>query len=235
MPVRAAFFDMGDTLVTTPRLSEDPWRPLVLDAIEGEFGRVPWAEQLYAADIRRPPVDDPYRQETNKWLAKWLEDRAVAFSPADIEKLRITFARPLPPSFVLAPGATGALQWCKERGMTVIVLTNTLSRGDTEAQADFARFGVAELIDDVYTSCTTGWEKPHPALFRRALVRASVLAADSFMVGDRLDLDVAGAMPLGIRAVWLNHGATAATAADPKPDAIIRSLEELPEVLGRWL
>jgi FMN phosphatase YigB (HAD superfamily) len=55
------------------------------------------------------------------------------------------------------------------------------------------------------------------------------------MVGDRLDLDIGGAKALGIRAVWLDHGATVAKVADLRPDAIITSLEELPDVLRVWL
>lgn len=143
MALRAGFFDMGDTLVTTPELETDPWRPLVLNAIERDFGSVWWAEPIYAADIRPRRDAEPYRQETDKWLARWLEDNGVSIGQGELNKLRIAFAQPLPPSFTLAPGASDSLRWCKTRGMNVIVLTNTLSRGDEEAHADFARFGSA--------------------------------------------------------------------------------------------
>ncbi|HEV8230496.1 MAG TPA: HAD family hydrolase [Candidatus Limnocylindria bacterium] len=234
MGLRAVFFDMGDTLVSERRDVGDPWREPVLAAIQRELGPRAWAETLYAADIRRPPVDDPHRQETNRWLAEWLRERGELLGDDEVERLRIAFARPLPAIFSLAAGALESLRWCKARGLAVLVLTNTLSRGDAEARGDFERFGVSDLIDEVITSYSTGWQKPHPAMFERALRHATVSATEACMVGDRLDFDVAGPKALGIRAVWRSH-ALLPPGFVPPPDATIRSLEELPTVLESWL
>lgn len=57
---------MGGTLVATRGDVGDPWREPVLEAIKREFGEPDWAEALYSADIRRPPADEPHRQETNR-------------------------------------------------------------------------------------------------------------------------------------------------------------------------
>ena len=234
MALRAVLFDMGDTLVAERRDVGDPWRGPVLEAIRSEFGSRDWAEALYAADIRRPPSGDPHRQETNRWLSEWLRENAEPLSDEQVERLRIAFARPLPAVFSLAPGARESLRWCKTHGLVAIVLTNTLSRGDAEARADFERLGVADLVNDVITSYSTGWQKPHPAMFERALRRAAAPAPEACMVGDRLDYDVVGPKALGIRAVWKTTSALPPGFAQP-PDAMIRSLEELPAVLQCWL
>jgi FMN phosphatase YigB (HAD superfamily) len=232
--LRAVLFDMGGTLVETRGDVGDPWREPVLEAINREFGAPAWADTLYEADIRRPPAGEPYRQETNRWLADWLRENGETFSKEQVERLRRAFARPIPTVFSLAAGAADALRWCKARELAVIVVTNTISRGDEEARADFGRFGVSDLIDHVVSSYSTGWEKPHRAIFERALGHAGATAAEACNVGDRLDLDIAGAKALGMRAVWLSTSALPPDIATP-PDATIASLIELPRVLGPWL
>jgi FMN phosphatase YigB (HAD superfamily) len=231
--LRGVFFDMGGTLVTYEG-TDDPWRAPVLEAIEHEFGEQWWAEPLYSADIRRPPADDPYRQETERWLGEWLQARGAVLDKDQIARLRLAFARPLPTAFALAAGAADALVWCKASGLAVAVLTNTLSRGDTEVRDDFYRLGLDSLIDHVVTSYSTGWEKPHPAMFERALAEAGITASDACMVGDSLELDMAGAKGAAIRAIWVRARAVA-VPDDARPDLEIQSLRELPNALGPWL
>lgn len=229
--LRAVFFDMGGTLVATDRV--DPWRPAVMDALEREFGRPWWAEPLYAADIRRPPPGDPYRQETNRWLAEWFDAHGERLSDDEVERVRKAFARPLPGVVELTPGADRAVRWCKEHGLFVALLTNTISRGDDEVRGDVRRLGLDGQIDLVVTSYTTGWEKPHRAMFDRALAVADVPAGSACNVGDRLDADVLGAQALGMRAVW-KRPASGSESADVRPDATIDSLAELPAILDAW-
>jgi putative hydrolase of the HAD superfamily len=231
--LRAVFFDMGGTLVTYEG-RDDPWHAPVMQAIEREFGNPSWAEPLYAADIRHPPDGDPHRQQTNRWLAEWLASRGERLGPDAIEKLRKAFARPLPEGFQLARGAADAIAWCKAHGLGVAVLTNTLSRGDEEVRADFMRLGLSDSIDHVLSSYTTGWEKPHPAMFERALDLAGIASAQACMVGDSPELDIAGAKSIGMRAIWVRIG-TGWSGRGPLPDAAVDSLEELPRLLGPWL
>jgi FMN phosphatase YigB (HAD superfamily) len=231
--LRGVFFDMGGTLVTYEG-QDDPWRAPVLDAIEREFGKRWWAELLYAADIRRPPADDPYRQETERWLAEWLDARGVVLDSDEVACLRRAFARPLPAAFALTTGAVGALEWCKAADLTAAVLTNTLSRGDAEVREDLRRLGLDRLVDHVVTSYSTGWEKPHPAMFERALAEAGIAAAEACMVGDDLKVDVAGAKGAGMRAIWM-PAKTAAAREGARPDLEIESLRELPDALAPWL
>jgi len=225
---------MGGTLVGTRDDVGDPWRTPVLAAIHREFGPRAWTEALYAADIRRPRADEPYRQETNRWLAAWLRERGETLTDEQVERLRRAFAQPLPAVFSLAPGAADALRWCKAHDLAVVVVTNTVSRGDEDARGDFDRFGVSDLIDHVVSSYSTGWEKPHHVIFDRALGYADATAAEACNVGDRLDLDIAGPKALGMRAVWVSTRVIPPGFAPP-PDATIPSLQRLPEVLQPWL
>lgn len=64
--------------------------------------------------------------------------------------------------------------------------------------------GLADLVDDVLTSATVGWEKPHPSMFRQAL--ASAGHPDTvIMVGDNPEADVAGALRAGIPALLVRN------------------------------
>ena len=230
--MRAALFDVGGTLLET---RGDPWRPLVLEAIRREFGARPWAETLYDADIRRPAPDDPHRQETNRWLAEWLNANGEELGEADVERLRGAFAAPIDYGPYLCDGAIAALRWCKARGLTVVLITNTLSTGDAEAWRNWRRTEAADVIDHVVTSHSVGWAKPHPAMFERALALAGAPASEAFMVGDDLDVDIAGAGALGIRTVWKRSTDIGLADVKPWPDAVVTSLTELPAVVEPWL
>lgn len=234
MSLRAVLFDMGGTLVATRTDIGDPWREPVMAAIQREFGPRACAEELYRAEIHSLDPNEPHRQETSRWLRNWLQAHGELVDDEEVERLRRAFARPLPAVFSLADGAVDALRWCKQRRLAVVVVTNTISRGDEEARQDFERLGVSELIDHVVSSYSTGWEKPHRAIFDRALRHAGVAATDACNVGDRIDLDVAGPKALGMRAVWVSVDPTAETGA-AAPDATIASLRELPAVLDHWL
>jgi len=116
----------------------------------------------------------------------------------------------------------------------VVLVTNTLSRGDDEVWEDWRRFELADAIDGVVSSHSVGWQKPHRAIYDRALAIAGARAEEAFMVGDRLDADILGAKLLGMRAVWrrTEHDQP---KVDIEPDAIVDDLTELPAVVASWL
>ena len=68
--------------------------------------------------------------------------------------------------------------------------------------------GLGPLIDRVFSSAVTGYEKPHPESHRVAL--GGDPPGECFMVGDNIDSDVLGAEELGLRAILVR---------DPSPNA----------------
>jgi putative hydrolase of the HAD superfamily len=88
----------------------------------------------------------------------------------------------------------------------------------------------------VVSSHSIGWQKPHQAIFRRALDLSGVPAPEAVMVGDRMVQDVWGAKRLGMRAIWRRPLAGAPQEpVEVEPDAVIDDLTELPAVLERWM
>jgi HAD superfamily hydrolase (TIGR01549 family) len=87
-------------------------------------------------------------------------------------------------------------------------------------------------VDLIGSSARWGVEKPEPAFFARIVEESGVAADEIAYVGDRVDNDVEPALAAGMVAVHLRRGPWG-YLHDPPPEAIrIRSLDELPEVLG---
>ncbi len=60
------------------------------------------------------------------------------------------------------------------------------------------------MLDFVVDSGAVGVEKPDPAIFRIALERAGVSAAEAMHVGDLFPVDVVGARRAGLEPVLLD-------------------------------
>lgn len=88
-----------------------------------------------------------------------------------------------------------ALTLLRNHGWRHIVLSNHVP----ELPVLVADLGLTDLIDSVITSAVTGYEKPHPAMFRAGLAAAPA-AARVVMVGDDPIADVAGAEAAGVPA-----------------------------------
>jgi FMN phosphatase YigB (HAD superfamily) len=91
--------------------------------------------------------------------------------------------------------------------------------------------GIAGLFDAIVVSDEIGWRKPAPAIFRVALERLGVGPPDALFVGDRADIDVAGARGIGMPVAWLNPAREPLPAGVPAPDYEIRGLDELRGIL----
>ncbi len=233
MGVRAAFFDVGDTLVE----GWDPdYRSAERRALVGQYGERDWYDAFLNARHDPEDHDVPWRQETNAIIETWLRDQRVANTDVDVEMVRALCSVPLDTICRLTEGAPEALRWCKRNGLKVVLVTNTLWRGDDEVREDWRRFGLSDVIDGVASSHSVGWRKPHPAMFERALQIAGVRPDEAFMVGDRLGADVWGAKQVGLRAVLRETAGPAPQAVvDATPDATVRSLTELPDAVRPWL
>lgn len=233
MPLRAAFFDVGDTLVEH-WAAGDVMHQKLRTRICADVGEPDWiddwlraqiepvAELSYVQTIAGRGSSDPRfepamaRQETLAWYRAWFESRRVDVTGLDLDRLRALMCVPLDEISTPVAGAFDALRWCAKLGMRVVLVTNTLSRGDQEALIDWERFGVGQSIHGIVSSHSAGWRKPHPAIFERALAIADADPKEVFHVGDNLIADVWGAQQLGIRAVWRRTPAARA-ASDSRP------------------
>ena len=231
--MRAAFFDVGDTLVE----GWDPdYRGKARAALAARYGERDWYDAFLDAKHEPSDDDEPWHQETLAIIERWLRGQKVSLDDIELDTIRSLCSVPLDTVARLTPGAAETLRWCKAQGLRVVLVTNTLWRGDDEVREDWRRFGLADAIDGVASSHSVGWRKPHPAMFERALELAGVRPAEAFMVGDRLRADVWGARQLGIRGLLRRTaGLKPQTSVDVEPDAVLETLHELPRVVEAWL
>lgn len=219
MTLRAALFDVGDTLV-------EHWAPR--EVVNGharaqvcaDLGEQPWLDDLLAARLEPPwPVSlahalakgradraaialDDARQDTLEWYRAWFREHELELDGLDLDRLRSLLCVPLADISRPVRGAFESVRWCRANGLKVVLVTNTLARGDAEALADWRRFGLDDAIDGIVSSHNAGWRKPHPAIFERALELAGARAEEAFHVGDNLIADVWGSQQVGLRGVW---------------------------------
>jgi putative hydrolase of the HAD superfamily len=96
--------------------------------------------------------------------------------------------------------------------------------------------GLAPLLDAVVCSAIEGVKKPDAAIFRIALQRLGVDAAETAMIGDSLGNDIVPAKSAGLATVWLRGDRRfadgPASAADRVASTFAQALSLLPAAVG---
>jgi putative hydrolase of the HAD superfamily len=92
--------------------------------------------------------------------------------------------------------------------------------------------GVRALFTAIVVSDEVGWRKPRADIFAEAIRRTGADARGTLFVGDRADIDVAGAHAMGMGAVWINPGRDPLPPGIPAPHYEIRDLAELEAIVG---
>ncbi len=95
--------------------------------------------------------------------------------------------------------ATAVADELRRRGVPVIAITNTARRAATWQEHLPAWNG--PVFDEIVTSCEVGAAKPDPRLFAEAARRLGLPPSEILHVGDRPELDLAGATAAGFGAV----------------------------------
>lgn len=98
------------------------------------------------------------------------------------------------------PGTVEALERLRTAGVRLAVISNS----DGRAAAALEAGGLLEQFEFVIDSGEVGVEKPDPRIFRIALERMGVSAAEALYVGDLYEVDVVGARAAGLDVVLLD-------------------------------
>lgn len=122
----------------------------------------------------------------------------------------------------LFPEVRSALESLASR-YTLVALTNGNARLD--------RIGIDDLFDAFVSARSAGAAKPAQPIFDAAVEAGGAAAYETLHVGDHPEIDVDGARSAGLRAVWINRSGTDWPGALPRPDGIVRDLEELDRLL----
>jgi HAD superfamily hydrolase (TIGR01549 family) len=90
---------------------------------------------------------------------------------------------------------------------------------------------IVEHFEMIVVSDAVGWRKPAPVIFRQTLDRMGLEPGETLFVGDRIDIDVAGAHGMGMDSAWINPDAEPVPPGLEAPTYELRDLAELRAIL----
>jgi len=194
-PIRAIFFDAGNTLL---RMNY----PVIAAELAARGVRVT-PEHVQRAEWRaRVRLDETLL--SRRYLKLMLEELGVADEAIvrGLTEWRRAYNPPVGLWNLRDPDAPAALSLVRGAGLRAAVISN--SNGSVHSILE--ALGLAAHLDFVLDSFLVGVEKPDPRIFRLALERAGVEPAQAVYVGDLYSVDVLGARAVGMGAVLLDPG-----------------------------
>ncbi len=132
----------------------------------------------------------------------------------------------------LRAGAVETLTALKAEGLLLGAISNTIQPARFLGTS-LGQWGLGDIFDVRVYSSDVGVAKPHPKIFRAALDELGVAAEDAVYVGDRLVHDVGGSQAVGMKGVLIEVAHRVESHPTIVPDARIKELPELLDVLPR--
>lgn len=126
------------------------------------------------------------------------------------------------------PDAVETVRRVRAGGMATAILSNG-SPAMLTAAVEAA--GMQDLFDAVLSVEEVGVYKPHPSVYQLAVDRLGVPANESVFLSSN-GWDAYSASAFGMRAIWCNRSAQPCERLPGAPEREIRSLDELPALLG---
>ena len=129
---------------------------------------------------------------------------------------------------------SGLLDECAAAGIKMGVITN----GPLAHQVQkFHTLGLDKWFtqEQLIVSAGVGVAKPDVKIFRMAEEMWKLDPASTYMVGDSLENDIAGAQNAGWKTIWMNHHRYAVPEGMTQPDYIVYTEEELRKLMEEIL
>src|ERR1035437_3135387 len=100
------------------------------------------------------------------------------------------------------PETLAGLRNLRQHGYKLGIATN----GGAGQIEKIGACGLDDLVDAVCVSQMVGFAKPDPRLFGALADQCGVPLDHAWVVGDRPETDIAGAVAIGVRSVWIRRG-----------------------------
>ena len=211
--------------------------PRVHPVYEEEAGRLAFEDFLSAfresfaeanrrrrADFREIRSPDRFRI-----MLELLGKDIDAFSQDFPERLARTHMEGLQEALEIRPESHQFLEWASRKDYRLAMISNW----DYSPTLYYCleQYGVRDMFEAVVVSDEVGWRKPHPHIFEHAFERLRIQPSEALFVGDRLEIDVDGAVGSGMDAAWVDTGQQEWTPAHAVPRFRIAGLLELAPLL----
>ena len=235
---RAILFDLDDTILEYDGNADQVWHSVVAEHAGSLAGLD--VERFIAAlnEYREWYWGDPERHRRGR-LDLPLARREVvrgAFdvlgltTPAVADEIAHAYSVQRELEVSPFPGAIETLNYIRAQGIRMALVTNgtsAMQRGKIE------RFGLESCFDYILIEEEFGVGKPDERVYLHAIAQLEASPAESWMVGDNLEWEVATPQRLGIFSIWVDStGAGLPETANVAPDRIIHTLSSLTDFLS---
>ncbi|RLG57907.1 MAG: haloacid dehalogenase [Candidatus Hydrothermarchaeota archaeon] len=223
--VLAVFFDIDDTLYDSTKLTTTARRNSIRAMIDaGLKGDEDEIFEILQKIIKKYGSNYPkHYDELLKELGLPWNPKIIAAGVVAYEHTKAGFLKPF-------PGVVPTLLKLKNK-YKLGVISNGLAVKQWEK---LVALGLHHFFEVVVTSQEVGYEKPQKEIFEIAIKKLKLKPEQCVMVGDRLDIDIAGAKLAGMKTIRIKKGKYAKmkpSKEDEKPDYEIKEFEELLDIL----
>ncbi|WP_250444546.1 HAD family hydrolase [Actinotalea sp. C106] len=242
--VDGVLFDIDDTLVDTRGAFGAALEQIVTTYLPQAAGRQDEVLAHWRADVdghyaRYTRAELGYReQRMARANALHAEFGGAVLDEASYAAWDEVFEAGFSSAWTAHAEAAAAVDVLISSGVAVGALSNA---GTAYQTSKLERVGLGARVPMLVGVDTLGVGKPDPAVFLEACRRLGTVPARTVYVGDELDVDARAAVEAGLLGVWVDRPGPRRTeisedevqAARALGVAVVRSLSELPGLLGR--
>ncbi len=231
-PPTAIFFDLDDTIVAYDGNVRPIWQTLSdayaakTDAVDASvlFQQIMEISRWYWGDTERHKTGRQDMKKARREIVRTTFGK-LDLDTTDADSLADEYSKRRREEIELFPQARETLEGFQKANIRMALISN----GEATLQREkLARFELEKYFDLILLEGELGFGKPEHRIFRLALDKMSLDAADVWMVGDSLTYDISPANELGIYTVW-NDWKKKGLPSDrgAKPNRIVNSIHEL--------
>ena len=166
------------------------------------------------------------KQEELRIKRMWLT--LLDFKIADDElarELSELFLQLLPTRTIIFPDTKEVLQYLADKGYKLHLITNGF---ELTQHSKLKNSGLSSFFKYVITSESSNSLKPQKQIFEYALHKTGASLNESLMIGDSIEVDIAGAIAAGMDQVHVNYNGIQQSL---KPTYTVTELKQLKEFL----
>lgn len=166
------------------------------------------------------------KQEELRIKRMWLTLLDFQVADEDLARqLSELFLQLLPTRTILFPDTTEVLQYLRDKGYQLHLITNGF---ELTQHSKLNSCGLNSFFKHVITSEGSNSLKPQKEIFEYALNKTGAAVEESIMIGDSIEVDIAGAIAAGMDQVHVNYNRMEQSL---RPTYTITALKELKNFL----
>lgn len=166
------------------------------------------------------------KQEELRIKRMWLTLLDFKIADEDLARqLSELFLQLLPTRTILFPDTKEVLQYLTNKGYQLHLITNGF---ELTQHSKLKSSGLNIFFKQVITSEGSNSLKPQKEIFDYALMKSGATVEESIMIGDSIEVDIAGAIAAGMDQVHVNYNEAEQSL---KPTYTITALKQLEEFL----